>query len=227
MSEDGTANVPTPQAIDHARVSEVFDSFRSSTRRYMDSATTSFDKATEVNKQASAFHERLLLIDLGTIGLSVTALTSVASKVAMVGFRKYLIIVLVGLAWCLLLLSAFLCRAIMNDYLAANRKLYEDWKVMVLESAGEHISQDIERLSTVISGVIQISAIQKEDAESAATKLRSIHAEARRAHLEKTLQTGGTKESLSTGRASLHAIHYMQWALMLLAVAAMALVIAL
>jgi hypothetical protein len=63
------------------KVSAVFDNFRSSMRSYMDSVTTSVEKATDVNKQFSAFHERLLLIDLGTIGLSVTALTSVASKI--------------------------------------------------------------------------------------------------------------------------------------------------
>ena len=232
MSEDVKADVPTPPPInfDAAKFSQLLDNLRSSMRRNQDSISTSFEKASDLNKQLSAFHERLLVIDLGTIGLSVTALTSVASKVAMVGFRKYLVIVLVGLAWCLLLMSAFLCRAIMNDYLAANRKLYEEWRLAVFESHGEHISQDMLRFSTALTGTIQMEDKTVDAAtlfQNAATDIRSAFAEARREHVEKTLQTGGAKESLSTGQASQHAIHYMQWALMLLALSAMTLIISL
>jgi hypothetical protein len=232
MSEDAEADVPTPKPVtyDEAKFSQLFDNLRSSMRRYVDSHSTAFDKASDLNKQYAAFHERLLLIDLGTIGLSVTALTSVASKVAIVGFRKYLVIVFVGVAWCLLLLSAFLCRAIMNDYLAANRKLLEEWALTVSQSNGEQVSVDFQRLSLGLKGTIQMEdkAVDIETLfNNAATEIRGVLTEAKRAHLEKTLKTGGAKESLSTGRASQHAIHYMQWALVLLALAAMTLVIAL
>jgi hypothetical protein len=231
MSEDGTA-VPTPQPFtyDASKFDQLFGSLRSSMQGNLDALSTSFERASDLNKQLSAFHERLLLIDLGTIGLSVTALTSVASKVAMVGFRKYLIVVLVGLAWCLLLLSAFMCRAIMNDYLAANRKLYEEWRLTVFDSIHERISVDFQRLSLAFQGTIQSEDKTVDPAavfNDAAAAIRSQSAEAKRAHLEKTLQTGGAKESLSTGQSSLHAIHYMQYAMVLLALAAITLVIAL
>jgi hypothetical protein len=221
MSEDPTVDVPAPQPLDYAKVSAKVDNLRDSMRRYADSITTSVEKASDLNKQVSEFHERLLLIDLGTIGLSVTALTSVASKVAMVGSWKYVVIVPVGFAWCLLLLSAFICRKIMNDYLAANRKLYDEWRMTVTESHAEHITLDIQRLVIVSGGVIH-----KKDFDEAAAKVRSEFAEARKAHLEKTLQTGGAEESLTIGEASRHAIRFMQWALMLLALAAMVLIIA-
>ena len=232
MSEDVTADVPTPQPInfDEAKFSPLFDNVRSSMRNNLDSFSTSIEKASDLNKQQSAFHERILLIDLGTIGLSVTALTSVASKVAMIGLRKYLVVVLVVIAWGLLLLSAFLCRSIMNDLLAANRKLYEAWRLTVFESHGSLISQDFLRLSSALTGTIQMEDKTVDAAaflRNAATEMRSTFTEARRAHLEKTLQTGGAKESVSTGRASQRAIQYMQWGLILLALAAIALVIAL
>jgi hypothetical protein len=232
MSEDAKADVQTPKPLtyDEAKFSQLFDNLRLSMQRYVDSHTTAVDKASDLNKQYAAFHERLLLIDLGTIGLSVTALTSVASKVAIAGVRKYLVIVPVGVAWCLLLLSAFLCRAIMNDYLAANRKLLEEWGLTVSQSNGEQVSMDFQRLSLGLKGTIQMEdkAVDIETLfNNVATEIRGVLTEAKRAHLEKTLQTGGAKESLSTGRASQHAIHYMQWALVLLALAAMTLVIAL
>jgi hypothetical protein len=221
MSEDPKVDVPAPQPLDYARVSAKVDNFRDSMRRYVDSITTSVEKATDVNKQFSAFHERLLLIDLGTIGLSVTALTSVASKVAMIGFWKYVVIVPVGFAWFLLLLSAFMCRNIMNIFLAANRKLYDEWRMTVNESNAEQIILDLQRLSIVSAGTIH-----KEDLDETAAKVRNELADARKAHLQKTLQTGGAEEGLTTGQASQHAIRFMQWALMLLAVAAMVLIIA-
>jgi hypothetical protein len=46
MSEDLMADVPAPQPVDYAKVSAVFDNFRSSMRSYMDSVTTSVEKAT-------------------------------------------------------------------------------------------------------------------------------------------------------------------------------------
>jgi hypothetical protein len=232
MSEDPTVDVPAPQPFtyDAAKFEQLFDNLRSSMQGNLDTLSTSFERASDLNKQLSAFHERLLLIDLGTIGLSVTALTSVASKVAMVGFRKYLIVVLVGLAWCLLLLSAFMCRSIMNDYLAANRKLYEEWRLTIFESIHLRISVDFQRMCLAFKGTIQVEGKTVDPAavfNEAAAAIRSQSAEAKRAHLEKTLQTGGAKESLSTGETSQHAIRYMQWALMLLALSAMALIIAL
>jgi hypothetical protein len=232
MSEDAESDVPTPEPLtyDAAKFSQLFDNLRSSMRRYVDSLSTAFDKASDLNKQQAAFHERLLLIDLGTIGLSVTALTSVASKVAMVGFRKYLVIVLVGLAWSLLLRSTFLCSAIMLGFLAANRKLYEEWGLTVSQSNGEHITMDFQRLSLGLKGTIQMEDKAVDIAtlfNNAATEIRSAFTEAKRAHIEKTLKTGGATEGLSTGQKSQLAIRYMQMALMLLALAAMILVIAL
>lgn len=221
MPEDPTADVPAPQPVDYAKVSAMLDNLRSSMRSYMDSVTTSVEKATDVNKQFSAFHERLLLIDLGTIGLSVTALTSVASKVAMIGLWKYVVIVPVGFAWFLLLLSAFMCRKIMNIFLAANRTLYDEWRTTVFESRCEHIIQDVQKLAIVMNG-----AIPKEKIEEEAAKIRSEFAEARQAHLEKTLKMGGAEETLTTAEASRLAIRFMQWALAFLAVAAMVLIIA-
>jgi hypothetical protein len=232
MSEDAEADAPTPEPLtyDAATFSRLFDNVRSSIQRYVDSISTAFDKASDLNKQQAAFHERLLLIDLGTIGLSVTALTSVASKVAMVGFRKYLVVVLVGLAWCLLLRSTFLCSAIMLGFLAANRKLYEESMLTVSQSNGKHIILDFQRLSLGLKGTIQMEDKAVDAAtlfNNTATEIRSTLSEAKRAHLEKTLKTGGAKEGMSTGQKSQLAIRYMQLALMLLAVAAMILVIAL
>ncbi len=219
-----------PSSVDFEKFSKLLENFRGSTREYLGFCSEAFESARDLNKQLFSFHERLLLIDLGTIGLSVTALTSVASKAAVIGWRKYLIMTLVGFAWGALLMSAFLCRAVMNDYLGANRKLYNEWLANGLELTGGSVANDLRRLPLAFRGTFQFQGELTDAAtlfNRGAAEIQGAFNEAKRLHLENTLKTGGAKEGLSTAAASVHAIRYMQWALMLLAVAALVLVISL
>ena len=127
-------------------------------------------------------------------------------------------------------MSAFLCRAVMNDYLAANRKLYNEWLANGLELAGGGVANDLRRLPLAFRGTFQFQGELTDAAtlfNRGAAEIQGAFNEAKRLHLENTLKTGGAKEGLSTAAASVHAIRYMQWALMLLAVAALVLVISL
>ena len=78
---------------------------RNSLGEWADITAKALDTALEANKQLSAFYERLLLLNTGTIGVSVSALLSFGSKAGSLGHAKYFIVVFVSLAWALLLLS--------------------------------------------------------------------------------------------------------------------------
>jgi hypothetical protein len=71
MSEDTPPVVTPPQPFifDGAKFSQLYDNLRGSLHDYLDYISASFDKASDLHKQQIAFHERLLLIDMGTIGL--------------------------------------------------------------------------------------------------------------------------------------------------------------
>jgi len=232
MLGDEQREEPKPQhaSVDFDKFSKLLDNFRGSTREYLAYCSKAFDSASDLNKQLFSFHERLLLIDLGTIGLSVTALTSVASRAATIGWRKYLFVVLVGVAWGALLMSAFLCRAIMNDYLAANRKLYNEWLANALELTGGSVANDLRRISLAFTGTLKFEGEPIDAAalfNKGSAEIQDKLDDAKRLHLENTSKTGVAKEGMSTCTASVHAIRYMQYALVLLALAAFVLVISL
>jgi|HubBroStandDraft_6_1064221.scaffolds.fasta_scaffold115257_2 hypothetical protein len=59
-----------------ATVAQLFKDFRGYYGAYVDHVESVVDKSFDVNKQISSFHERLILICIGTLGLSITALTA-------------------------------------------------------------------------------------------------------------------------------------------------------
>ena len=64
-------------------------------------------KLWTLTKNLSAFYERLLLVDVGTIGLSVTALTSFLPRASGAYFPRGTFLWIVAPAWILVLLSIF------------------------------------------------------------------------------------------------------------------------
>jgi hypothetical protein len=82
-------------------------------------------KAVEQNKHISAFQERLLLLALGTVGLSVTALVSLSTKfetpVARSAFTHF-----VAPAWVLLLVSSWASRNAMAYLIRLNNAILKN-----------------------------------------------------------------------------------------------------
>src|ERR1035437_983702 len=85
-----------PFLIDFEKIRMELDEFRASYRMFLDDSERSLNLASDANKQIAAFYERLLLVDLGTVGLSITALTSFTSKFSSPGFHKCTILILVS-----------------------------------------------------------------------------------------------------------------------------------
>jgi len=102
------------------RVTEVFDAREAS----IDYDAKVTEKLIDLNKQNSQFFERLMLISLGTLGLSITSLVSLASKTPIHPSRPVFMHYVIP-AWVLLLFSSFACRNMMALMLRSNNHLIQ------------------------------------------------------------------------------------------------------
>jgi hypothetical protein len=107
---------------------EHYAEFRERHGQYIDHLAKAVDKGFDLNKQVSSFHERLILISLGTIGLSLTALTSFIPKIPGATFPMHTFVWYIVPAWILLFVSITYSRAVMGSLVLANSVLLEDWK---------------------------------------------------------------------------------------------------
>jgi hypothetical protein len=132
------------------------DAFFSAHRTYLDDTKTSIQIATDTNKQISSIHERLMLINLGAIGLSVTALTSVGGKLSTFGAHRNTVIICASLGWLLLLSSALLCRAVMFRCIGANKHFMNQWMQTVSAYHRQQIAVVASRINQTFQGSVPI-----------------------------------------------------------------------
>src|SRR6202035_836942 len=90
---------------DPATVAQLFKDFRGYYGAYVDHVESVVDRSFDLNKQISSFHERLILICIGTLGLSITALTAFIPKLQSDHFPRPTFIEFVVPAWILLFIS--------------------------------------------------------------------------------------------------------------------------
>src|SRR5271157_2883755 len=102
--------------------------FREKHGAFVDYISTVVDKGFDLNKQISTFHERLILISIGTLSLSITALMALIPKVEGVSFPRHAFVTLVAPAWILLFVSITFSRAVMGHMIVANKQLLDEWK---------------------------------------------------------------------------------------------------
>jgi hypothetical protein len=213
----------SPFTLDQARLDFLFGNMRKSLDDWASVTTKALDTALDVNKQLSAFYERLLLLNIGMIGVSVSALLSFGSRAGALGHAKYFIVVFVALAWALLLLSIVLCRRIMMHIITANKKLYTSWYSNALDFNGSVISSDAARVATAMKGTIDVDGVQVDPTarfNELAQMMREKFEEARA-----VVASGGPQNIDVTTAAGegKRAIIYMQYALLLMGVAAITL----
>jgi hypothetical protein len=126
------ADEPKPLTGDPAVLNELFAEWRDWSQQHVNYAGLIFKGASEFNKQIAAFHERLLLISLGTIGLSVTALTAYIPKIpSSVYFPRHIFVWLIAPAWMLLMVSTLLSVTVIAHTIVANRVLLVDLRKLV------------------------------------------------------------------------------------------------
>jgi hypothetical protein len=103
--------------------------FRERHGELIDHVAKVVDKSFDLNKQVSSFHERHILICLGTIGLSVTALTSFMPKIPAATFPRHTFVWYIVPAWILLFVSITYSRSVMANIVISNAAILEEWKV--------------------------------------------------------------------------------------------------
>lgn len=145
----------TSSKVDIERIREVYADLRESHRGFIDTCAKSFDKATDLNKQSAAFYERVLLLNMGILGFSITALTAVTSRFHIGGFFRYMIASLVGVAWLGLLFSTLFCASIVLEIHRTNRRLYAEWLSVTCDAHAQTLSGDMKRFAKLTAIALQ------------------------------------------------------------------------
>lgn len=161
---------PKPVAGDSALVGELFKKMHDWARQYVDDFSIVAQNGFNFNKQIAAFHERLLLVSLGTIGLSVTALTSFIPRIPATGFPRHTFIWLIGPAWALLLISAILSVAVIGNTITANAVSLNEQRRLVETHTLREAIVPIRKLSAALTGTVNIDS-QEHDASMMFSKL--------------------------------------------------------
>jgi hypothetical protein len=143
---------------DPATLKELYAEFHEWYRQYVEGLGRVADKSIELNKQISAFHERLLLVALGTIGISLSALVSLGSRISASLAGRQTFLHYVAPAWILLLLSALASRNVMAFTQRVNRAILQDWAKRVDTYNVQQVVRSLGKLSKAISGTITIES---------------------------------------------------------------------
>jgi hypothetical protein len=176
------------------------------------------EKAVDLNKDISSFHERLFLIALGTVGLSVTALISLGPKFSSSPAARLTFIHYVAPAWILLLLSAWASRNVMMFMLRINKGILEEWMKRIDSYHLQEVGISISKLSKALSGKIVV--------ESKLQDVSALFGEAGKAIREAAnqnippLKSTLEADQKRSKRRSVIAVWSMQIALVLLGIAA-------
>jgi hypothetical protein len=141
---------------------QVFRDFFELYRGFIEQVGVITDKAMDVNKQVSSFHERLMLVDFGTIGISVSALISLTSKISTNPAARHTFAQYVAPAWVLLLASTMMCRNVMALTVGANRKMLEEWSQKVGSYNIVQAMRTLMKMSNTLSGVITVDSESRD-----------------------------------------------------------------
>jgi hypothetical protein len=103
MAEESQA---PPSVTDEQKANELFSRLYETHREFVDLNSVHYGGLAEINKQMASFYERLMLLNLGTLALSVNALISLSVRIGSMP-HKHVLIWLVVSSWILLLSSTF------------------------------------------------------------------------------------------------------------------------
>lgn len=141
-----------PVSSDPALLAEIFKQLQLWQRQRIDDTAHLTDRAMDLNKQLSAYFERILLLALGTLGVSVTALTALIPKLSAVPFPRGSFLWLIVPAWLFLLCSVFMCRYAMIMLVISNKSLYEQLKTLTDTYTVQRLFVNMRKLAGALQG---------------------------------------------------------------------------
>jgi hypothetical protein len=182
------------------------------------------DKGFDLNKQVSSFHERLMLMDIGMLGISISALISLGTRFASNPAARHTFVWYVAPSWVLLLLSVTACRNVMAFCIEGNRVMLQNWAVKLESYNLQQLYRTVTKLAANLSGSVTI-----DNAPRNVSTMFSDSAKLVQTALENQNKTPAPTSSAGSNYSkwqSKIAVLSMQIALVLLGVAAIKLFLA-
>jgi hypothetical protein len=147
---------------DPAIVAPLFKEFNEWHRLFAEDLDTVTEKAVEMNKQIGAFHERQLLVSIGTIGISLSALISLGTKISINPAAKHIFVFYVAPAWVLLFMCVWACRNVMAFTLRINKAILEEWANRLETYHLQQVTRSVTKLSKAVHGTVIMDSTPRD-----------------------------------------------------------------
>lgn len=152
--------------------------------------------ATRANEQAASFYERLMLLDGGTIALSLTLIGYLITRGAPANFPRGLFVGLVCPAWLLLLISIWVSLTRIVNLSHVNGSLIRQWSALTGHHYKRNFGNLMQKASVFVEGEIT-SEEGKIDASQLFKEVSNIAGQSAKEHFEtsSSLVEKGTENS--------------------------------
>jgi len=205
---------------DPAVAAKLFDEFFEKYRHWTEQFSHITDKSIELNKQVFSFHERLLLLSLGTIGISVSALLALVPKLSASPVAKQVFTHYVAPSWVLLLLSAMMCRNVMAATIEANRRMLEDLTRKIWSYNLNQVQRTLSHMSKAFTGAVTVDSVTKDAPTMFGEKASEVRGFVQQIQQEQPNAKTLSVETTASKWQSRLSVVLMQVALVLLCIAA-------
>src|SRR5262245_29145957 len=147
-----------PENPDIIELAAATNDFLDHLESFLRSISEQVGRKLEVNKQSITFYERLMLLDLGTIALSVNAIIALAAHPVVIGNHKHFLLGCVITSWVCLLLSVFHSGKAMRRMISFNNRLISNQRGLVEKFGSNALRLDVSRINRKIQsfrGIVQ------------------------------------------------------------------------
>jgi hypothetical protein len=127
-------------------------------RSFMQSVSSGVERSLNLNEKGASVYEKLILLDGGTIALSLTFLGDFISHTSMIHLPRQSFLWLVCPAWLLLLFSMLCCWRCIKAFHIVNRKLHEQSSVLAADFHLRLMGNEMDRSSHLLRGELKVGA---------------------------------------------------------------------
>jgi hypothetical protein len=125
-------------------------------RARLENVSAVAEQCIKINENGASYYEKLLLLDGGTIALSLTLLGALATRTPGEHVPRIAFFCCVCPAWVLLLTSIFCCRSLMASFHNINRNLVEQVSLKHSSDLAVELSHLSAKLSKNLQGEIRL-----------------------------------------------------------------------
>jgi len=210
---------------DLVKATEIIEHLQQGYGEYLKALGGVYDRAASLNKEVCSFNERMMLVALGILGISITSIISQSSKFSASPLARNVLVYYVVPAWILLALSVLTCRNAMVLALRANRVIYVELNTKMNNHHTQQMVLSLKKLSNAVSGNIthdsKIQPLSAVVSELETQSLTMLKEEANRPGLEAVTQQDTKNLRIQSGIA----IWTLQISFALLCIAAIRLIL--